>query len=566
MESSATVTVVSDGGQGRLLERDVALGVISDALGDVERGGGAVVLLAGPAGIGKTSLVQAGRRTAQDAGFRVGSAVGSPMESGLPFGLVGQAMVELGGSELDDVAELQRLGDPSARLYRMFRWLANVAADAPVLLALDDLHWSDPDSLVLLGFLARRVNDTRILVLGSLRPEPIGAFELARELVGCDQARVVALQPLSREASAALVQRATPRVLDTVECEDVWRACAGTPLLLKEAARTLGGGGSLPAPSGDGGFGASLLLERFAGVDGDALAYVQAASILGVRFQRPLAGALAGLDDAQTDAAHARLVRARLLEDLGGGHAAFVHPLFAQALLEAQPRFERERRHGGAFRLLLDRGEADGVAAEHAMAARLLGDSVAVEVCARAGRAALAQGALEAASARLKDAVELAGEAPPDELLLDYAYALGARGQAEAVGEVCGWLLQRGDLDHAVRARALALLARTAMMAGRPAEAERLYEEAAAAGALADPATEVATLADAAVTCHVVSPNRWALSMISRALAILPVDAPPRRSLEAVQGVRVGDGRRSFRGGAVHGRGGLVGGSSRRQR
>lgn len=74
MEPSETVIAACEQAGEQLLERDVALGAISDALGDVERGGGAVVLLAGTAGIGKTSLVQAGRRAAQEAGFRVGSA------------------------------------------------------------------------------------------------------------------------------------------------------------------------------------------------------------------------------------------------------------------------------------------------------------------------------------------------------------------------------------------------------------------------------------------------------------------------------------------------------------
>ena len=97
------VTAACDGVDGELLERDAALGAIADVLEDVEQGGGAVLFLAGAAGIGKTSLMAAGRRAAQQAGFRVGSAVGSPMESGLPFGLVGQAMVELGGSDADDV-------------------------------------------------------------------------------------------------------------------------------------------------------------------------------------------------------------------------------------------------------------------------------------------------------------------------------------------------------------------------------------------------------------------------------------------------------------------------------
>jgi DNA-binding CsgD family transcriptional regulator len=533
---SETVTDGGDVGPGDLLEREIALGAISEALGDVGRGGGAVVLLVGPAGIGKTSLVQAGTRAALQAGFRVGSAVGSPMESGLPFGLVGQAIVELGGSGVDDVAELQRLGDPSARLYRIFRWLIDAAADAPLLLALDDLHWADPDSLVLLGFLARRVSGSPIMVLGSQRPEPDAAAAVARELVGAGRASVLDLQPLSREGSLALVQRSVRRGLDESERESVWRACAGTPLLLKEAARMLGGGASLPTPSREDDLVSSLLLERFAGVDGDTFAYVQAAAILGVRFRVAVVGALAGLDDERAEAARASLVRARLLEDRGGGSAAFVHPLFAQALLDAQPPSVRERRHGEAFRLLLDRGEADALAAEHAVKARLIGDPLAVEVCARAGRAAMEQGAPEAAAAHLQGAVELAGDGAPSELLMGYAAALGACGRVDAAYEVGERLLARSELHPSVRAGTLALLARAAMQAGGPADAERRYEAAAAAAALVGPAAEVATLADAAVTCHVASPIEWPLGMISRALAILPAsDAGTRHPLESVR-------------------------------
>ena len=188
-----------------------------------------------------------------------------------------------------------------------------------------------------------------------------------------------------------------------------------------------------------------------------------------------------------------------------------MHPLFAQALLEAQAPSERERAHAEAFRLLLDRGEPDAVAAEHAVLARLVGDPLAVEVAARAGRSALAQGALAAAVAHLQNALGLAGEEPADELLFDYASALAARGQVEAVEDVCGRLLARGDLDPAVRVHTLALLGRVAMLTGRPAQAERLYEQAASAAALLDCASEVATLTDAAMTCHVTSTIPWAL-------------------------------------------------------
>ncbi|HVC86017.1 MAG TPA: AAA family ATPase [Gaiellaceae bacterium] len=518
-----------------LLERDGVGASIVAALRGVEAGNGAVVFLAGPAGIGKTSSLGWAERAARGAEFRVARATGTPMETGLPFGLLGQAIVALGGSVVEDVEELARLGGQSARFYRTLRWLSEVAATGPLLLALDDLHWADPDSLELIGFLCRRLAGSRILVVGTLRPEPDAASALAHELAASGHARLMTLEPLSRGASETLVERVVERPLAAAEGEWLARACAGTPLLLEAAARRLTAGGTLPALARNGRLGRELLLERFAGVGDDAYRYVEAASIFGVRFQPALVAVLAGLDRDTADGAHARLVRARLLDDLGGGWAGFVHPLFAQALLETQPLAVRERLHARVFRLLVDEGASDAVAAEHAVAARLVGDPLAVEVAARAGRAALAQGALEAASAQLASAVELAGEIAPDDLLLDHASALVARAQIEEAGRVCARLLERAELDPAVRTHALRLLARAALVAGRPAEAERLYEQAVSAAALEGPAAEAAALADAALTCQIGSPVSWVLATTSRALAILPPGLPARRTLEVIE-------------------------------
>jgi DNA-binding CsgD family transcriptional regulator len=516
----------------QLLERDRALGTIRGALEGVLEGPGATVFVAGAAGMGKTSVLEAGRRAAEQAGCRVASGVGSRMEMGLPFGLVGQAIAALGGSELDDPAELERLGGQLARLYRMFRWLTDVAADRPLLFALDDLHWADPDSLELLGFACRRLAGCRILVVGCLRPEPDPAWTLARELVGSGHASVISLAPLSAHASRALLEENMSRELDPDQSRHVVTACAGTPLLLKAAAASLSGAGSPPALSAGDRFGWSLLLERFAGLGDGAFRFVLAGSILGVRFRPELAGELAGLDQFAWRAAHVRLVRGGLLEDLEGGWTGFIHPLFAQALLESQPHSERERAHAGAFRLLVERGEPDALAAEHAHAARMHGDSLAIEITARAGRQALGQGALEVAAVHLGNAVELAGRAAPADLLLSYAHGLAARARNDQTERVCERLLKKVDLPPAIRASTLALLAQTAMLAGRPQEAERRCEEAATVAATVDAPTEAATLVGAAMACNLTSPLPWTLATIARALSIAPPDAPVRRSLE----------------------------------
>ena len=520
-----------------LLERDAALGAVAAALDGVRAGSGAVVLLIAPAGMGKTAVIERGRRMASAAGLRAASAVGSPMETGLPFGFIGQALAGLGATANDDLAGLERAGDQATRLYRLFRWLvATAAAGPPLLLALDDLHWADADSLELVGFICRRLAGCPIVVLGSLRPEPDRAGTLARELVGSGHARLVPIEPLSREASGTLLSRAMSHRLDEEECDRLWRACAGTPLLLGAAALALERQGTLPVHPADGpGFGRALLLDRFVGVGPDAVDYVRAAAVLGVRFDAALAGALAGFDDGRAAAAHRRLVRSGLLQDLGRGRTAFVHPLLAQELLDSRSPSERERGHADAFRLLVERGAPDALAAEHAVAGKMVGDPLAVEVATRAGRSALAQGALEAACTHLGHAVSLAGDAADQPLLLDYAASLAALARIEDAERVCGDLLSRPDAGPAVRARALVLLARTASVAGRPGEAERLYEEAAASAVLVDPATHAATLADAANTCHITSTTTWTLAATSQALAILPPGDPQRRPLEVLE-------------------------------
>lgn len=532
-----------------LLERDGVVGVIDDALRRVAQGTGTAIFLVGMPGMGKTSLINLAEARAQAAGFRVAGAVGSEREMELPFGLVSQAIVALGGSDVEDVVVLERLGGQPARFYRTFRWLATMAAESPLVLALDDLHWADRDSLDLLGFICRRLAGLPILVLGSLRPEPSSSYELSADLASSGHARLLSLEPLSREGSETLLRRACSRGLDAEELDRICIACAGTPLLVELAAWSVEHSGSLPAEADDergfvapvrmgvsagpaGALAGRLLLERFVGQGADSLAYVRAASVFGVRFRPSHAGTLAGLSDEVTVAVHMRLTSAGLLADLGGDRARFIHPLFAQVLLASRPASEREQLHIAAFRLLTAEGAPDAVAAEHAVAAGMVGDQLAIEVTARAGRTALAQGALDAACTHFANAVELAAEAADEVLLLSYASALAARGRIGDAETVCAGLLRREGLAPETGARTLALLASIAFFAGRPAEAEQLYEDAVAAAALVDRATEGSMLLDAVLARTTRTPAPSVLRLTTRALAILPADDPSRRPAE----------------------------------
>jgi DNA-binding CsgD family transcriptional regulator len=520
--------------QLELLERVKTEHAIGDALRAGAQGKGGVVLLIGTPGIGKTALLGRAAAAAAQQSFAVAHAVASPMERGLPFGLLGQAIVELGGNPVEDVAELARAGGQSARFYRTLRWLGEVAQERPVLVALDDLHWADPDSLELLGFLCRRLHAMPVLVLGTLRAEPPPAYSLAQELAASGRAQTITLEPLSREGGAALLERVLGHALEDDEATELWRACAGTPLLLEAAARSLAEGASARQLSGGGAAGDSaLLLARFVDLDDQGFEYVKAGAIFGVYFDHAKAATLSGVPADAADAALERLVRAGVLEDLGAGAVSFVHPLFAQALLDAQPSAVRRRRHADAFALVVSQGGPDALAAEHAALGGLNGDPLAVEITARAGAAALAQGALRAAATHLQNAVALAGANPPTEVLLLHGQVLVAQAQIEPLRALCSELLSR-ELDAPTRARALCLLARVEALANRPAQAQQLFMQAAAVAT--DPAGRVGVLCDALLTCLASAPANWVRDTADRALELVVDRTPQQRVLRFARG------------------------------
>ena len=172
-----------------LLERDHELDSLRSVLQEAAGGGGRVALVEGPAGIGKSRLLAELRRAAQEDDVRVLTARGSELEREFPFGVVRQ----LFEPPLNDGEARERwLAGAAARARPIFEaadssangmttdatfaalhglyWLtANVAADGPVLLSVDDLHWCDRPSLRFLAYLTRRLEDMPALVGATLR-------------------------------------------------------------------------------------------------------------------------------------------------------------------------------------------------------------------------------------------------------------------------------------------------------------------------------------------------------------------------------------------------------------
>ncbi|MFL6149233.1 MAG: ATP-binding protein, partial [Pseudonocardiaceae bacterium] len=168
-----------DGGQP--LEREALLAAITGLLDDVRAGRGAALFVVGEAGLGKTTSLSQARMLAAPV-VRVGLGRGDVMETSLPFGVLAAALGAVGNHDLvasppgdAGVNEVR-----AARFYGVLRWLEHTTC--PVLLALDDLHWADPDSLALLSFLCRRLDGLPVAVLGTLRPWPPAAHDLVSAL------------------------------------------------------------------------------------------------------------------------------------------------------------------------------------------------------------------------------------------------------------------------------------------------------------------------------------------------------------------------------------------------
>ncbi len=181
--------------QEGLLERESELRLIDERLGGVVAGGGGLVVVEGPAGIGKTAFLDAVEPIAAARGVQCLRARGGELERELPYGLARQLFAPVLGAAgeaeraelLDGAAALAAVVDPRSSpregaeqpgdagsafpIQHGLYWLtANLTDRGPLLLLVDDVHWGDTASLRWLLYLARRVDDLPVLLVLAMRP------------------------------------------------------------------------------------------------------------------------------------------------------------------------------------------------------------------------------------------------------------------------------------------------------------------------------------------------------------------------------------------------------------
>src|SRR4051812_20822360 len=191
------------GAGARLLEREQELGALATFLAEAAAGLARLVVVEGPAGIGKTQLLAEARRRAADAGLRVLSARGGELEREYAFGVVRQlfepALVDpaarerlLAGAaagaatvfESVEVAPGSEADGSFAVLHGLYWLTVNLSAERPLVLAIDDLHWCDRPSLRFLAYLVRRLEGLPVLAVTSLRTAEPGVDGTPRRAFG----------------------------------------------------------------------------------------------------------------------------------------------------------------------------------------------------------------------------------------------------------------------------------------------------------------------------------------------------------------------------------------------
>ena len=442
-----------------LLERRDDLRVGEALLYDAREGRGCLLLVEGPAGIGKSAVIGELRSRAISDGCAVLSARGAELERDFSYGVVRQllepalaaatpeerrgllsgaarlaepAIGELTVGVDPEPSSASPSRDPSFAVLHGLYWLtANLAERSPLLVCVDDAHWADAASLRFLAYLAGRLAGMRaLLVVGVRRFEPGAPAELIAAIAAEQSAHEMRLSPLTAQATDALVRsRLSTQPADgfSAACH---RATGGNPQLIRELLAALAAEGIEPTPAGAEHV-ATLRADRIAGsvlarlgrVGAPAVAAAQAVAVLGREAMLELVARLAGLDPDEAAGTVESLVALEVLAP--GEPIAFVHPIVRAAVYADLGVQERGDSHARAARLLAARGAGlDSVAAQ-IVATPPSDDGWAVSQLRMAARAALASGAPDATVAYLERALE---ESPSPEdrrdALLDLGRAL----------------------------------------------------------------------------------------------------------------------------------------------
>jgi len=353
-----------------LLERDEELGLLGSRRTALQNGDGGLVVIKGPAGVGKTSLLRAFTRGERAGGSTLLRARGHQRERGIPFGVVRQLLdpviASLDKSQrvalFTGAASLARplfeaapgpadaFEDPSARVRSLWWLILTLAEWAPVTVVVDDLQWCDAESLEWLAFLAHRVEAIPALLVCAVRSGDRTQDDiLLADVLSEPHVALLQLRPLTAGSTRRLVtDRLGTSATDTTVAT-CYSLTGGNPLLLQELLRVLAAPGTSSGLSGAAvrraGTDAltTLLSRRLATLPTEARLLARALAVLGEGAPLPLVARIANLGTEAAQDAAERLREAEVLARTAT--VEFVHPLVAEAAYRSMSDRERAEAH-----------------------------------------------------------------------------------------------------------------------------------------------------------------------------------------------------------------------------
>ncbi|GGR86139.1 hypothetical protein GCM10010252_26020 [Streptomyces aureoverticillatus] len=408
-----------------LLERDEESAVLAAQWQQAVAGHPRVVVVEGPAGVGKTSLLEEFADRVGGSAQLVLRAAGDELERDFGFGVVRQLFSLLPEDALESAGLPDPLHDWARRvlsplasdpappagaetaamaLHSLYRLTLSLASDRPLLVLIDDAHWADTPSLRWLHYMARKLHSDRLLIVLARRTGE--GDEQLSTLALRPRSRLLRLRRLSEQGSAALLAQALGRRPEPEAVRAFHSATGGNPLLLRAVAATVpADGGRSDWARGEIGRATAVTFGEFlsgwlAQMPDATRAFASALAVLGEAEAIGPVARLAELSEVDACQAHEHLRRLGLLAP--GEVLRFGHPLIREGLHGRLPADRRAQLHGWASRQLHDDGASlDQVCAHllHVPAAVPAApyDQWAVQVLSEAAAAAMGRGAPESA-------------------------------------------------------------------------------------------------------------------------------------------------------------------------
>jgi DNA-binding CsgD family transcriptional regulator len=497
--------------KGAFIGRERELAEFDRTLDQLASGRPWIVQLVGEPGIGKSSLLAEFAHAVEARGFLVLDGRAAEFEQDVPFALVVDALNDyLGTAEpaflraLED-SSVQALAEvfpalsgfvtqPSARKaagerfrfhYAVRAVLERLAARRPVLLALDDIHWADPESFDVISHLLRRFRGPLLMAL-AFRQTPArlaGAFE---EATRAGFGTRFDLAPLSSSEARALVGRE----VDAVTWATMYRESGGNPFYLEQLLRghPRETSGAVPLAESSEPWApppavAAAIHDELDHLNNDCRLVLDAAAIVGESFEPQLVAAIADRDLTLTLVAVDELLDADLIRPTATPQRfRFRHPIVRRAVYDAMPRGWRLGAHARAAGALTAQHAPASVCAHHVERSAIAGDEDAIALLVDAARSAAPRAPLTAGRWLLAALRLLPRDAEVDRrfgLLVEAATALTSGGAyEESLAALEDALALVPVTEARQRADLIAMLAYAKRRSGRPFDSRVMLEDA----------------------------------------------------------------------------------------